>query len=293
LAAEHTQSVQLSTAIAVAFARNPMTLANLAHDLNCYSHGRLTLGLGSQIKPHITRRLSMPWSKPAARMREFVQAMRAIWDCWYGGKPLDFRGEFYTHTLMTPMFTPTDVSAGAPRVSVAAVGPLMTEVAAEVGDGLLAHAFTTERYMREVTLPAVRRGLERAGRSRDDFEIACPAFVVSGVDDASREASRRGVAQQIAFYGSTPAYRPVLAMHEWDAIGAELTRMSKQGRWVEMGELIHDDMLETFAIVAEPDQVGPRLAERYGDLIDTWFCTYELPDRGAQSDVVRSLRALG
>jgi probable F420-dependent oxidoreductase len=292
LAAEHTEHVRLSTAITVAFARNPMTLANLAHDLNAYSKGRLTLGLGSQIKPHITRRLSMPWSKPAARMREFVQAMRAIWACWYEGKPLDFRGEFYSHTLMTPMFTPPDVSHGAPRVTLAAVGPLMTEVAGEVCDGLIAHAFTTERYMREVTLPALQRGLERAGRSRDDFEIACPTFVVSGVDDASREGSRRAITQQIAFYGSTPAYRPVLEMHGWGALGEELTRMSKQGRWVEMGERIDDEVLDTFAVVADPGVVGSRLAERYGDLIDTWLCTFELPDKRAQTDVVRSLHAV-
>jgi probable F420-dependent oxidoreductase len=293
LAAEHTERVGLSTAIAVAFARNPMTLANLAHDLNAYSKGRFTLGLGSQIKPHITRRLSMPWSKPAARMREFVLAMRAVFDCWYEGKPLDFSGEFYTHTLMTPMFTPIDIEHGPPRVAVAAVGPLMTEVAAEVADGLIAHAFTTDRYMREVTLPAVQRGLDRGGRARADFDIMCPAFVVSGVDDSSREGSRVAVRQQIAFYGSTPAYRPVLELHGWGALSEELLRLSKQGRWVEMGERIDDEVLETFAIVAEPGQIEERLALRYGELIDTWLCTWELPDRDAQSDMVRSLNASG
>jgi len=293
LAAEHTERIELATAIVVAFARNPMTLANLAHDLNAYSKGRFVLGLGSQIRPHITRRLSMPWSKPAARMREFILAMRAVWECWYGGKPLDFRGEFYTHTLMTPMFTPQDVAYGAPRVMLAGVGPRMTEVAAEVADGLIAHAFTTRRYFEEVTLPAVERGLERAGRARSDFEVACPVFVVSGADEAARAVSRTAIRQQIAFYGSTPAYRPVLELHGWGSLQEELNRLSKQGEWVRMGERIDDDVLEAFAIVAAPDDVGPRLVERYGGLIDTWLCTHELSDRDAQRSVVASLRAAG
>ena len=155
LAAEHTERIQLITSIAVAFSRNPMTVAVQANDLQSLSGGRFVLGLGSQIKPHIEKRFSMPWSKPAARMREFVLAMRAIWDCWYEGTKLDFRGEFYSHTLMTPMFTPTDNTHGAPRVVIAAVGPKMTEVAGEVADGMLVHAFTTERYLREITHPAV------------------------------------------------------------------------------------------------------------------------------------------
>jgi probable F420-dependent oxidoreductase len=290
LAAEHTERVDLVTSIAVAFARNPMTLANLAHDLNAYSKGRFVLGLGSQIRPHVTKRLSMPWSKPASRMREFILAMRAIWSCWYEGKPLEFRGEFYTHTLMTPMFTPTDTDHGAPRVTLAGVGPRMTEVAAEVADGLIAHAFTTRRYMEEVTLPAVARGLERAGRDRRDFDIACPVFVVTGTNAEEREGSLRSVRQQIAFYGSTPAYRPVLDQHGWGDLQEELNRLSKQGKWVEMGERIDDEMLDAFAIVAEPEDVGARLAERYGDVLDTWLCTHALPDPRAQRAMVESLQ---
>ncbi len=166
LAAEHSQRIELLTSIAVAFARNPMLLAQTGHDLNAFSRGRLIMGLGSQIRPHITRRFSMPWSRPAARMREFILAMRAIWDCWYEDQKLDFRGEFYSHSLMTPNFTPKSQDYGAPRVFLAAVGPLMTEVAGEVADGLIAHAFTTEAYMKEVTLPAIDRGLAAAGRSR-------------------------------------------------------------------------------------------------------------------------------
>jgi probable F420-dependent oxidoreductase len=291
IAAEHTERVELMTAITVAFARNPMTLANLSHDLNAYSGGRLTLGLGSQIRPHITRRLSMPWSKPAARMREFILAMRAIWDCWYQGAPLDFRGEFYTHTLMTPMFTPTNTQHGAPRVMLAAVGPLMTEVAGEVADGLIAHAFTTERYMKEVTIPAMERGLERAGRSRADFEIACPTFVVTGVDEAARAGSEEAIRRQIAFYGSTPAYRPVLEMHGWGELQTELNVLSKRGEWVEMGNRITDEILEEFAIVAEPAKATDALLARYGGLIDSVLCTFGLPDADAQLEAVKRMQA--
>ena len=291
LAAEHSERLSLMTGIAVAFSRSPMTLANIGHDLNAYSKGRLTIGLGSQIRPHITKRFSMPWSKPASRMSEFIRAMRAIWDCWYEGKPLDFRGEFYTHTLMTPMFTPTNVEYGPPRVALAAVGPRMTEVAAEVADGVIAHAFTTRRYMEEVTLPAILRGLERSGRSRDAFEVSCPVFVVSGADDEARAASKSATRQQIAFYGSTPAYRPVLEMHGWGDLQEELNRLSKQGKWVEMGERITDEILDEFAIVAEPGDVGPRLRARFGQAIDTWLCTFELPDPDAQADVVRAVRS--
>ena len=190
LAAEHSERIELMTSIAVAFARNPMTLANLSHDLNAYSKGRFVLGLGSQIRPHIEKRFSMPWSRPAARMREFILAMRAIWDCWYEAKPLDFRGDFYRHALMTPMFTPQNTQYGRPRVMLAAVGPRMAEVAGEVADGIIAHGFTTRRYLEEVTLPAVERGLALAGRSRSDFEVLCPAFVVTGANAAAEAASR-------------------------------------------------------------------------------------------------------
>ncbi len=292
LAAEHTERIELGTAIAVAFARNPMTLANLGHDLNAYSKGRFTLGLGSQIKPHITRRLSMPWSKPASRMREFILAMRAVWDCWYRGEPLDFRGEFYTHTLMTPMFTPTNVEYGAPRVMLAAVGPRMAEVAGEVADGVIAHAFTTPRYMREVTLPAVEAGLARSGRGREAFEVSCPSFVVTGSDEQSFEASKVATRQQVAFYGSTPAYRPVLDLHGWGALQEELGVLSKRGEWVEMGNRIPDEVLGEFAIVAEPGELPARLEERFGGLLDSWLCTANLPDPEAQGELIRAVQAI-
>ena len=292
LAAEHTERVELMTSIAVAFARNPMTMAQLGHDLNAYSKGRAVVGLGSQIRPHITKRFSMEWSHPAARMREFILAMRAVWDCWYQGEKLDFRGDFYQHTLMTPMFTPTNTEQGAPKVSLAAVGPLMTEVAGEVADGLIAHAFTTQRYLREVTLPALARGFEKSGRSRGDFEITCPVFVVSGADEKSFEASRRAVAQQVSFYGSTPAYRPVLEMHGWGELQTELTRMSKQGLWVEMGGRITDEILEEFAVVAEPSKVAGELASRYGGIVDAWLGVVPGSDPELEQQTLETLQAI-
>jgi probable F420-dependent oxidoreductase len=274
LAAEHTERVELMTSIAVAFARSPMNLAYLANDLQSYSKGRFILGLGSQIAPHVTKRFSMPWSHPAARMRELIQAMRAIWACWHRGEKLDFRGEFYTHTLMTPMFTPAPHPYGAPRVVLAAVGPRMTEVAGEVADGMLVHGFTTERYLREVTLPALERGFAKGGRARRDFQVCCPAFIVTGRDEAEWQASRTAVTRQIAFYGSTPAYRGVLELHGWGALQSELNALSKRGEWVAMGERIGDEVLEAFAIVAEPKDVVPALRRRFAGAVDRLLCAF-------------------
>ncbi|MEH6551944.1 MAG: TIGR03617 family F420-dependent LLM class oxidoreductase [Pseudomonadales bacterium] len=290
LAAEHSQRVQLMSSIAVAFARNPMTMANLAHDLNAYSEGRFVLGIGSQIKPHITKRMSMPWSKPAARMREFVLAMRAIWDNWYGGVPLDFRGEFYQHTLMTPMFVPKELSFGPPQVKVAAVGPLMTQVAGEVADGMIAHGFTTAKYLREVSLPALDKGLLKAGKSRSDFDICSPIMVVSGTTEEAMAANKQTVKTQLAFYGSTPAYKPVLDLHGWGDIQPELNTMSRAGQWMEMAELIEDDILNAFAVVAEPDKIATELNDRYGGLVDSWQCTYNHPDPDVQLSIIRQLQ---
>ncbi|MGI9284337.1 MAG: TIGR03617 family F420-dependent LLM class oxidoreductase [Pseudomonadales bacterium] len=290
LAAEHSKTIGLHTSISVAFARNPMNMANLAHDLNQYSQGRFTLGLGSQIKPHIEKRFSMPWSRPAPRMREYILAMRAIWNCWHNDEPLKFHGEFYRHTLMTPMFVPADKEFGAPKVALAAVGPVMTEVAGEVADGLIAHGFTTPKYLREVTLPALQKGFAKGGRQREQFDICCPVMVVSGHDKEEKEASLNTIRQQLAFYGSTPAYRRVLEVHGWGDVGDELNELSKQGKWVEMGLLLTDEMVNEFAIVAEPDNIAAELHTRYGDLIDGWLCTYESGDIDEQSMLIRAVR---
>ncbi|MDQ1430449.1 MAG: hypothetical protein QOF40_1051 [Actinomycetota bacterium] len=268
VAANVTERLELGTAIAVAFARTPMVLAMTANDLQLASSGRFTLGLGSQIKPHIEKRFSMPWSHPAPRMREFVLALRAIWSAWDTGEKLDFRGEFYTHTLMTPFFSPGPNPHGPPKVAVAAVGNHMTEAAGEVADALIVHPFTTVDYLREVTLPALERGFAAGGKTRADFELSYPVFVVTGADDESWEQARSGTKRQIAFYGSTPGYRGVLDQHGWGALGEELNRLSKQGEWVAMGDLITDEMLETFAVVAEPDDIAARITARWGGVID-------------------------
>ncbi len=291
LAAEHSERIDLMTSIAVAFARTPMNLANVGHDLNAYSKGRLILGLGSQIRPHITKRFSMPWSHPARRMREFILAMRAIWSNWYEGERLRFQGEFYSHTLMTPMFSPTDTEHGPPRVFLAAVGPLMTEVAGEVADGLIVHPFTTQSYMRDTTLPAIERGLAAAGRDRSDFEIAYPGFIVSGQDEKTFEATKQAVKKQISFYGSTPAYRPVLESEGWGDLQLELNRMSKQGQWDEMGLLITDEMLDAFAVVGEPGDLARGVLDRYGEVVDRMSPNLRFLDEATQRDVIASLSA--
>ena len=267
LAAQSTERVELGTGIAVAFARNPMNLAQIAWDLQAASKGRFILGLGSQIKPHITKRFSMPWSHPAARMREMILAIRAIWASWNDGTKLDFHGDFYTHTLMTPFFNPGPNPHGDAKIALAGVGELMTEVAGEVCDGFLCHGFTTERYLREVTLPALERGAAKAGRTLADIEISGPAFVVTGANEEEMARSVAGTKQQIAFYGSTPAYRPVLELHGWGGLQDDLNKMSKEGKWQEMGELITDEILHTFAVVAEPEKLAAGLEERYGDIV--------------------------
>ena len=266
-AAESTDRVTIGSSIAIAFARSPMTLANSAYDLALYSRGRFVLGLGSQVKPHIERRFSMHWSHPALRMREFVLALRAIWACWQDGAPLDFRGDFYTHTLMTPFFSPDRHEFGPPPVYLAGVGGLMTEVAGEVCDGFFFHPFTTTRYLREVTLPALGRGRSRA--AKDDlqgFALAGPAFACVGRDDEEMAAAIKGTKDQIAFYASTPAYRPVLDLHGWGDLQPELTRLSKEGRWSEMGDTIDDELLHAFAVVGQPAEVGKGLRERWGPI---------------------------
>ncbi|MBK3572489.1 LLM class F420-dependent oxidoreductase [Streptomyces sp. MBT65] len=294
LAAEHTDRLEVGTAIAVAFARSPMQLAYTAHDLQAYSGGRFSLGLGSQIKPHIERRFAMPWSRPAARMREYVSALRAIWAAWNDGEKLDFRGDFYTHTLMSPFFSPPPAPGGAPKVFVAAVGEAMTRVAGEVADGLLAHGFTTERYLREVTLPTVESGLERSGRARGDFSVSHLLLTATGRTEEELARAIDGTRRQIAFYGSTPAYRGVLELHGWGELGDELNALSKSSRedkWEAMGGLVDDEVLHTFAVVAEPERVADEIRRRYGALVDrvSFYTAYDI-DAEVWEPIVRDLR---
>jgi probable F420-dependent oxidoreductase len=292
LAAERARGLDLGTAIAVAFARTPMTVASVAHDLQRFSEGRFHLGLGSQVRPHIEKRFGMPWSRPAARMREFVLALRAIWDCWDNGSALKFRGDFYNHTLMTSFFSPEPGTFGPPKVLIAAIGDNMTRVAGEVADGLLVHSFTTERYLREVTIPALQSALGSAGRSRSEFQVAYPGFVVTGSDEETMQASAREIRRRIAFYGSTPAYRPVLEVHGWGDLQTELHALSRQGRWDDMGGLIDDEVLETFAVVAEPEKVAEAILARFGGLVDRFMLTVpRRDDLEAWAPVSKSLNA--
>jgi len=271
VAAGHTERLEFGTGIAVAFARNPMLLANLGWDLQALTKGRFHLGLGTQIKPHIEKRFSMEWSKPAARMRDMVAAIRAIWHTWETGEKLNHRGEFYQHRLMTPFFEPdkSDLEGfGPPKIWLAAVGELMAQTAGEVCDGIICHGFTTEKYLREVTIPNVAKGRERAGKSMDDFLISGPFFVVSGTTEEEMEKATAATRQQIAFYGSTPAYARVFELHGWEGLHPELNTLSKKGDWVEMGRLIDDEILNTFAVVGEPETIAPELTRRYGDVVD-------------------------
>jgi probable F420-dependent oxidoreductase len=277
IAAEHTDSVEIMTAIVVAFARTPMLLAYAAHDLNALSGGRFIMGLGSQVKAHITKRFSMPWSEPAERMREMIQAVHAIWDCWYDGKPLDFRGRFYSHTLMTPYFAPSDTRFGRAKIHLAAVGTQMANVAAEVADGMICHPFTTERYVREVTIPAIEAGLAQSGRQRRDFELTGMPFVATGWNDEALEKSIADTRRQIAFYGSTPAYRGVLELHGWGELQPELNTLSKQGRWEEMGRLIDDRILDAFAVVGRPEDAARELRQRFDGAFDRMAVNFGLP----------------
>ena len=293
LAAEHTERLDLGTGIVVAFARNPMTLAQVSWDLQAASHGRFILGLGSQIKAHITRRFSMPWSSPAARMREMILAIRAIWESWNQGTKLDFRGDFYSHTLMTPFFNPGPNPQGDARIFLAGVGERMTQVAGEVADGFLCHAFTTRQYLDEVTLPNLAKGRAKAGKAMDGLQLAGPMFVVTGRDEPEMAEAAKGVKGQIAFYGSTPAYRPVLELHGWGELQDELNRLSKEGRWAEMGDLIDDDMLATFAVVAPVDRVAGALKDRWGDVLHrlSFYAPYDT-DRAQWDEVIADLKAV-
>lgn len=267
MAADQTSTLTLGTGIAVAFARTPMTVAIAANDLQLMSQGRFVLGLGPQIKPHITKRYSMPWSAPAARMREFVRAMHAIWDAWETGGPLDFAGEYYTHTLMTPIFSPGPNPFGRPPIWLAGVGTKMTEVAGEVADGFLCHPIATPRFIEEVTLPALSAGRARAGRE-EPIQIGGMPLIVTGSTQETFDAVKAATKMQLAFYFSTPSYRPVLEVHGLGELQDELNIMSKQGKWVEMGAAITDDVLEEMACVGQPDEIAAKLTTCFGGLLD-------------------------
>lgn len=288
-AAMSTQKMEVMTSIAVAFARNPMNLAYLGNDLQNLSQGRFILGLGAQVKAHIERRFGMPWSKPASRMREMVLAIQAIWHTWQTGEKLRFEGEFYKHSLMSPIFSPTPNEHGMPKIFLAGVGPLMTEVAAEVGDGYFLHPFNTAASMEQLSLAAIDRGLSKAGKNRADYCVSAQVVTATGLDDESMEAAIGSARNQIAFYASTPAYLPVLECHGWEALHTEANSLIREGKWAELSALIDDDILNTFAVVGTPAEVGVKIAERFSGKADRISPVIYQPDVPLLTEIRRQI----
>ncbi|MCX4744142.1 TIGR03617 family F420-dependent LLM class oxidoreductase [Kitasatospora sp. NBC_01287] len=298
-AADRTSTIELATGVAVAFARTPMTLAYQAWGLHEASGGRAVIGLGSQVKPHIEKRFGMPWDRPAARMREYVHAVRAIWHSWQTGERLRFRGDFYTHTLMTPLFSPDPIPTGVPRILLAGVGPLMTRTAGAVADGFLSHPFTSVDYLTEQVLPgltAARAQAEAEGApwTRRPFEIVGNVLTATGRTEEELRANLAGVRERLAFYASTPAYRPVLAQHGWAELHEELHRLSLRGRWQQMAELIDDEVFAAFAVAGTVPEVAREIHRRYAGLADRISVSLgEEADPELALDVLAAVRDLG
>jgi len=290
-AARATERVELSTAIAIAFARNPMNCAQIANDLQLMSEGRFILGLGTQIRPHIERRFSQIWSKPNARMREFVQAIRAIWRCWNDGEKPDFRGKFYTHTLMPPVFSPGRNPHGVPPIFLAGFGPAMVRVAGEVADGWILHPLHTPSFVETVTMPALREGMAKAGKPEGSVQVSAQTILMLGETDEQIAKARNGARAQISFYSSTPAYKILLDHHGWGDIQPELNRLSKQGKWLDMMGYISDEILDAVGVCGRPSEVGARLRERNRFADRTSLIVYnETGDPDAVVDVIRDAK---
>ena len=291
-AAEHTDRLQLGTAVAIAFARNPMNLANIGYDLQVLSGGRFILGLGSQVRPHIEKRFSSQWSHPARRMRETVLAVRAIWDCWEGLGDLRFEGEFYRHTLMIPAFDPGPNPFGTPPIYVGGFGPKMVEAVGETADGLITHPFNSRKSLEELTLRALDRGLEKSGRTRSQISVVCATIVATADTEEELAKVKDLLRKQLAFYGSTPAYRSTLECHGWGDLHPELNALSKQGRWDDMAGLIDDEILHTIAVVGPRDAIADALIDRLRGIADGVSLTNNrAPDPGHWADVVADLKA--
>ena len=263
LIADHTQRLHFGTAVAIAFARSPATLAYTAWDLAQASQGRFLLGLGTQVKAHIVRRFGMPWPESVVgKLSEQIAALRAFWNSWQTGAPLNFHGEHYKLTLMTPFFNPGPIEHPAIPIYIAGVNPGLARLAGETADGFLVHPLHSQRYLSEALLPIIQQGLSRAGRARQAIEIVTTAFAVTSPDEELL------VRSQIAFYASTPSYRAVMALHGWEEIAEQLSSLASRGQWGEMPALISDEMLSTFAVVAEAVDLPAALLERYHGLVD-------------------------
>jgi probable F420-dependent oxidoreductase len=268
IAANETGRIELGTAVAIAFSRSPMEVAQTAWDLQDLSSGRFILGLGTQVKAHVKRRFSMPWERPVARLREYILALRAIWGSFRSGGPLRFEGEFYNHTLMTPFFNPGPIESPEVPIYVAGVNTSLARLAGELCEGFHVHPFHSPEYIRRTVQPAIAEGAQRGNRDPDEVELATTVFVVTGQSGAEIEEQREEVRAQISFYASTPTYRTVLEAHGWEEVGERLGRLARDNRWDEMPELISDEMLGAFAIEAAPEEMRVALEERYEGLID-------------------------
>lgn len=291
MAAQVTSRIMLRTGLAVAFARNPMTMATLANDVQLAAAGRFCLGLGTQIKAHIMRRFSMPWGRPVAQMREYVAALRTIWDSYGGDKRLNFRGEFYRHTLKPAFFDPGPNPFGPPPVLLGGVGQVMTEMAGQVADGFLVHSMSSRRFFDEVTLPALRRGRQASGRSWDGFEVNAAPIVATGRTEEEFQAAIAMARRQIAFYTATPAYSSVLELHGLGDVRLELQRLAAQGRVEEMPDVIDDQVLDAFAIVGEPQDAAAKIMQRFGDSVSTvGFYNPDVTDPRYWMPVIAGLR---
>lgn len=269
IAATTTECVQLMTGIAIAFARSPMAVANMSHDLQLASSGRFKLGLGSQVKGHNERRFSAPWTPPAPRMKEYVQALRAIWRCWENGEPLDYVGEHYRFTLMTPHFVPEKTNLPMTPITIAAVGPAMLRVAGRYCDGAQLHPFCTRRYVEEVVMKRVGEGLEKSNLTRENFEISGGGFIVTGPDQETVDKIFEYVRYRVAFYGSTRTYWPVFELHGLTELGGKLHRLSKAGKWDEMAAEVSDEVVHLFAAVGRHDEIAKAIENRFGGLSDS------------------------
>jgi len=268
VAATNSERLQLSTGIAIAFARSPMSVANVGWDLQAASGGRFVVGIGSQVKGHNERRFSVKWSAPAPRMREYVQALRAIWHCWKTGEGLDYQGEHYRFTLMTPNFAPEPIEAPPPPVTIAAVGPAMMRVAGEECDGVRLHPFCTRKYLEETVVPRLAQALDRSGRPRRHFEITGGGFIATGADDEAVDRMVEWVRYRVGFYGSTRAYWPVFGAHGLEDLGLKLNHMSKTDQWDKMAGEVSDDVVRLFAAVGRHDQIAEAIATRFGGIAD-------------------------
>jgi probable F420-dependent oxidoreductase len=267
-AATATERIRLGTAVAIAFPRSPMMVANLSYDLQRNSRGRFVLGLGTQVKGHNERRFSVRWESPGPRMREYVEALRAIWRCWEYKEPLRYEGKFYQFTLMTPEFAPPPAGLPLVPVMIAAVQPYMLRLSGEVCDGVRLHGFCTRKYLQEVCLPAIAEGLRKAGRDRSKFEVWGGGFIATGKDSDEVRKSVEETRYRIAFYGSTRTYAGVLSLHGWDDAAAKLHQLSVRGQWAEMAGVVTDEMVEAFTAVATYPDLARRIADRFGGLSD-------------------------